>query len=140
MHTRLPEGGFVTNSCMYVLQASYSLHPGLHPGVTSAHMFRSITPMTSGLHIKQHIYVRSTCASHCADMLNVHLPVPCSQVPSMESEIGMEACRFLSSAAVNKRLVAIVEVLGPAAASHPSVPVAFHRSVKGLDDAVPGGL
>ncbi len=32
------------------------------------------------------------------------------QVPSLESEIGLEACRFLSSAAVNKRLVAIVEV------------------------------
>ena len=33
------------------------------------------------------------------------------QVPGLESEIGLEACRFLSSAAVNKRLVAIVEVL-----------------------------
>ena len=33
------------------------------------------------------------------------------QVSSLESEIGLEACRFLSNAAVNKRLVAIVEVL-----------------------------
>ena len=32
------------------------------------------------------------------------------QVPSLESELGMEAGRFLSSAAVNKCLVAIVEV------------------------------